>query len=130
MTAADDIHRNGTRPVKEDIDAATTPEVGKPVPGEPGPGPGKPVPGEPMLGEDVRIEATGEPRVDDALRRLGELGDLPVSEHPPVFERVHASLVDVLGELRSGVGDDAGRRVDRQQFDRHQVDRQHVDPQD
>jgi hypothetical protein len=46
-------------------------------------------------------EATGEPRVDAALRQLGELSDLPVSEHPPVFERIHASLVDVLGELRS-----------------------------
>ena len=44
------------------------------------------------------IEATGEPRVDESLRRLAELADLPVSEHPPVFERVHASLVDVLGE--------------------------------
>ena len=54
------------------------------------------------------IEATGEPRVDEALRRLSELGDLPVSEHPPVFERVHASLVDVLGELRSGVAGDRG----------------------
>lgn len=61
-----------------------------------------------------QVEATGEPRVDEALRRLGELGDLPVSEHPPVFERVHASLVDVLGELRSGA-DDAGRKVDPRQ---------------
>ncbi|HWF82517.1 MAG TPA: hypothetical protein VN695_18220 [Streptosporangiaceae bacterium] len=55
--------------------------------------------------EHEQLEATGEPRVDAALRRLGELGDLPVSEHPPVFERVHSSLVDVLGELRSGVAD-------------------------
>ena len=70
---------------------------------------------EPERPEDERpeyeqAEATGEPRVDEALRRLGELGDLPVSEHPPVFERVHASLVDVLGELRSGT-DDSGRKV-------------------
>jgi hypothetical protein len=63
-----------------------------------------------LVEEDID-DATGEPRVDEALRRLGELGDLPVSEHPPVFERVHASLVDVLGELRSGVGDDSGRRA-------------------
>ena len=56
--------------------------------------------------ETPQIEATGEPRVDQAMRRLGELGDLPVSEHPQVFERVHASLVDVLGELRSGAGED------------------------
>jgi hypothetical protein len=68
-------------------------------------------------GEDEQVETTGEPRVDEALRRLGELGDLPVSEHPPIFERVHASLVDVLGELRSGVADDAGRGTDRQRVD-------------
>ena len=61
-----------------------------------------------------QVEATGEPRVDQALRRLGELGDLPVSEHPPVFERVHASLVEVLGELRSGAAEDPGRRADPQ----------------
>lgn len=67
---------------------------------------------EPERPDDEQIEATGEPRVDEALRRLGGLGDLPVSEHPPIFESVHASLVDVLGELRSGAGDDAGRRVD------------------
>lgn len=62
------------------------------------------------IDDAVTPEATGEPRVDEALRRLGELDDLPVSEHPPVFERVHSSLVDVLGELRSGVSDEAGRR--------------------
>lgn len=61
------------------------------------------------------VDNTGEPRVDEALRRLGELGELPVSEHPPVFERVHASLVDVLGELRSGAGENARRHVDPQQ---------------
>jgi hypothetical protein len=47
-------------------------------------------------------QATGEPRVDHALRRLADLADLPVSEHPPVFERIHGQLVEVLGELRSG----------------------------
>jgi hypothetical protein len=47
------------------------------------------------------VAPTGEPRVDEALRRLDELGDLPVSEHPQIFERVHSQLVEVLGELRS-----------------------------
>lgn len=42
---------------------------------------------------------TGEPRVDAALRMLDRLAELPVSEHPAVFERVHAELADVLGEL-------------------------------
>jgi hypothetical protein len=46
--------------------------------------------------------ATGEPRVDDALRKLDDLAELPVSEHPAVFEHVHARLRDVLGELDSG----------------------------
>ncbi len=61
--------------------------------------------------EDITA-TTGEPRVDDALRKLSELDDLPVSEHPAVFERVHGQLVDVLGELRSSAADDrntAGR---------------------
>ena len=54
---------------------------------------------------EPRAEApqpSGEPRVDAALHRLGELESLPVSDHPPVFERVHGQLVEVLGELHSG----------------------------
>jgi len=47
-------------------------------------------------------QATGEPRVNDALRKLDQLAELPVSEHPAVFEQVHARLRDVLGELDSG----------------------------
>ena len=47
-------------------------------------------------------QATGEPRVDAALGRLGELDELQVSEHPRVYERVHEQLVDVLGELHQG----------------------------
>jgi hypothetical protein len=45
---------------------------------------------------------TGEPRVDAALRLLDRLPGLPVSEHPQLFEQVHAQLTDVLGELDSG----------------------------
>jgi len=64
----------------------------------PEPEPGKPQePAEPA----ERLIATGEPRVDGALRELGALGARPVSEHPPVFERVHGRLVEVLGELRA-----------------------------
>jgi len=48
------------------------------------------------------LRATGEPRVDAALGRLSELDELPVSEHPGVFERIHEQLVDVLGELHHG----------------------------
>ena len=47
---------------------------------------------------------SGEPRVDAALRSLDTLPSRPVDEHPAVFEQVHASLVEVLGELRSDIG--------------------------
>jgi hypothetical protein len=46
----------------------------------------------------------GDPRVDAALRSLDTLSGRPVDEHPAVFEQVHASLVEVLGDLRSDVG--------------------------
>ncbi len=42
---------------------------------------------------------TGEPRVDAALTQLDRLADLPVTEHAVVFERVHAELTGVLGQL-------------------------------
>jgi hypothetical protein len=97
MTAADDI-KERKRSVEEHSDDAATPdgEAGHTEAGQAEAGHTKP----------GQIEATGEPRVDQAMRRLGELDNLPVSEHPQVFERVHASLVDVLGELRSGAGED------------------------
>jgi hypothetical protein len=52
--------------------------------------------------------ATGEPRVDAALKLLDRLPGLPVSEHPELFEQVHAQLSDVLGELDSGPAGPAG----------------------
>lgn len=51
---------------------------------------------------------TGEPRVDAALARLDELPELPVTEHRAVFEHVHRSLSEVLGELDTGVPPGAG----------------------
>lgn len=42
---------------------------------------------------------TGDARVDAALRLLDQLPGLPVSEHAPVFEQVHAELTEVLGDL-------------------------------
>jgi hypothetical protein len=50
---------------------------------------------------------TGEPRVDAALRLLDRLPGLPVSEHPELFEQVHAQLTEVLGELDSAQGPQA-----------------------
>lgn len=47
----------------------------------------------------ARQPGTGDSRVDAALRLLDRLPELPVSEHAPVFERVHAELTEVLGDL-------------------------------
>jgi hypothetical protein len=55
-------------------------------------------------------QVTGEPRVDAALGRLDQLAGLPAAEHPAVFEQVHASLRDVLGELDLDQGPQAGAR--------------------
>jgi hypothetical protein len=46
--------------------------------------------------------STGDPRVDQALGRLGELADLPLPEHAAVFEHVHAELTGALGTLDPG----------------------------
>ena len=45
---------------------------------------------------------TGDARVDQALRRLGELDDLPLAGHAAVFEHIHAELTGALGTLDSG----------------------------
>lgn len=47
-------------------------------------------------------QATGDARVDAAIAHLVELGELPVSAHPPIFERIHGQLVEVLGDLHTG----------------------------
>jgi hypothetical protein len=46
-----------------------------------------------------RRHVTGEPRVDEALARLDELADQPVTEHRAIFDDVHRRLREVLGEL-------------------------------
>ena len=60
--------------------------------------------GQPQVAEagEFRVAETGEPRVDDALSGLQELAGLPVAEHPPLFERAHQRLREVLGELDGG----------------------------
>ena len=54
------------------------------------------------------LPATGEPRVDAALKLLERLPGLPVSDHPELFEQVHAQLSEVLGDLNSGAGPAGG----------------------
>lgn len=68
---------------------------------EPGHAEGPPEPAAVPEAEPATGQATGEPRVDAALRLLDRLPGLPVSEHPELFEQVHAQLTEVLGELDS-----------------------------
>jgi hypothetical protein len=42
---------------------------------------------------------TGEPQVDEALRKLADLAELPLNEHPAVFEQIHGALTGALGTL-------------------------------
>ena len=59
-------------------------------PGEAGPGVPEPATTPPQ---------TGDPRVDEAVARLDDLPELPVAEHPAVFEYVHDRLAETLGDL-------------------------------
>jgi hypothetical protein len=60
---------------------------------EPGAGaPGLPTPAAPW-------PATGDDRVDEAVSRLADLAELPVAEHPAIFEHVHDQLTEALGDL-------------------------------
>ena len=42
---------------------------------------------------------TGDPQVDEALRKLADLAELPLNEHPAVFEQIHGALTGALGTL-------------------------------
>jgi hypothetical protein len=64
------------------------------------------------------IVATGDDRVDQALRRLGELADLPLPGHAAVFEHIHAELTGALGTLDSG----------NDQFPRHPIASAQIPP--
>jgi hypothetical protein len=57
-------------------------------------------------GSAVARPSTGDSRVDEAVARLADLAELPVAEHPAVFEYVHERLTEALGDL--DVRDPAG----------------------
>ncbi|MFW6091270.1 MAG: hypothetical protein ACODAF_05295 [Actinomycetota bacterium] len=48
--------------------------------------------------EAAAPEATGDPRVDEALQRLTALDDMPVGDHVAVVEGIHRTLQDALAE--------------------------------
>lgn len=47
----------------------------------------------------ARPDATGVPSVDAAIETLGELDQLPTSEHVAVYEGLHRQLQDALADL-------------------------------
>jgi len=47
-------------------------------------------------------QATGHPAVDAVLESLSRLEELPVGEHPPIFEEAHDALRSALAEARDG----------------------------
>lgn len=55
--------------------------------------------GDALAAAGAHVPGTGDQRVDAALRRLEQVAQLPVGEHAPVYERVHADLTEVLGDL-------------------------------
>lgn len=55
--------------------------------------------GDALAAAGADAPGTGDQRVDAALRLLEQVAELPVGEHAPVFERVHAELTEVLGDL-------------------------------
>ncbi len=62
--------------------------------------PGEIAPGSPSsAGEAGARSGTGDARVDAAVARLDDLAELPVAEHPAVFEYVHERLTEALGDL-------------------------------
>ncbi|MBY8878524.1 hypothetical protein [Actinacidiphila acidipaludis] len=80
-------------------------DAGRPAAeGEPGDGSAAaPAPAEPQpLG--VTVARTGNADVDAAVERLGDADELPVHDHIPVYEDVHAGLRNALAALDENRG--------------------------
>jgi hypothetical protein len=60
---------------------------------------------EAVAGSAFDAEATGDPRVDAALRRLPDVDALPTDEHASVYEDVHRRLRAVLDGVAVGEHD-------------------------
>ncbi len=50
--------------------------------------------------DGVVEESTGHPAVDAVLSTLGPLSDLPVSQHPAVYEAAHTALRAALSDAQ------------------------------
>lgn len=49
-------------------------------------------------GADETHWSTGDPQVDDAISRLGELDKRDLNEHADVLDTIHSDLADVLDD--------------------------------
>ncbi|SFQ00521.1 hypothetical protein K8Z49_07670 [Actinomadura madurae] len=58
-------------------------------------------------------DPTGDPRVDAAVARLGELGGRPVPEHVEIFEDVHQRLQELLASAGQDEGPGLAERPER-----------------
>jgi hypothetical protein len=58
----------------------------------------------PLLGHQTAerhavLDATGDPRVDDAMARLVDVDESPVGEHLDIYQDVHRRLHEALADL-------------------------------
>ena len=67
-----------------------------------GPGAARGATGSVRGGEPGAADRTGDARVDEAIAPLDGLADVPLEDHPAIFERIHDRLREVLGELNPG----------------------------
>lgn len=51
-------------------------------------------------GGTMRASSSGHPQVDEVLRTLDSLSDLPLDQHVAVFEAAHVGLRDALKDAR------------------------------
>ncbi|MET8990839.1 hypothetical protein ABZW49_35775 [Nonomuraea wenchangensis] len=65
---------------------------------------------------------TGDDRVDAIVAGLGRLGELPVGEHPRIFDEAFSALEAALG----AVDDDPARAVHEMARAAHQPERQEM----
>jgi len=82
-----------------------------------------PAPAQPAPVSPGQRPTAGDARVDAALARLDELPDLPVTEHPSVFDDVHRRLEEVLDELDADRLTNVGQAgADQASADDHSAD--------
>jgi hypothetical protein len=62
-----------------------------------------------MQDDSDQTASSGDPRVDEAVARLGRLDDLPLDEHVVLYEDLHDELGRVLSDLSAEQDGAAGQ---------------------